>query len=188
MKIAPLLVIMLFFSTPVHAQVNVTVDNSADGLIAVQANALIEASADVVWEVLTDYEHLAGFIPNMRSSRIVSAPGAPLLVEQKGETGFLGYRFPLEIVFGIESVPLQEVKFRAVSGNLQAMKGSYRLEAFGKATRLSYSAHFHPDFWVPPLIGPSIMQAEITRQFDGLLAEVARRNATRAQNGIKMDH
>jgi carbon monoxide dehydrogenase subunit G len=144
MKIVPLLIMMLFFSSPAYAQVSVEVDKSADGLIAVQANVSIEASAEVVWEVLTDYEHLAGFIPNMRSSRIVSVPGGPLLVEQKGETSFLGYRFPLEIVFEIESVPLKEVKFRAVSGNLQPMEGSYRLEAFGKATRLSYAAHSAP--------------------------------------------
>jgi len=188
MKITPLLLTLLFLAAPAYAQVSVMVDESTDGLIAVQVNALIEAPTEVVWEVLTDYEHLAGFVPNMQSSRVVSAPGAPLRVAQKGETDFLVYRFPLEVVFEIESVPLQEVKFHAVSGNLHAMEGTYRLGAAGKNTRLNYSAHFRPDFWVPPLIGPSIMQAQITRQFDGLLMEVASRNAARTQNGIKIAH
>jgi hypothetical protein len=63
------------------------------------------------------------------------------------------------------------------------MEGSYRLKMVDGVTHLHYEAHFRPDFWVPALIGPSIMHGEINRQFEGLAVEILRRNDIRNRNG-----
>ena len=56
--------------------------------ITVNASALMQVDARIAWEVLSDYDNLAQFIPDMKTSRVVSREGNRALVEQKGEFGF----------------------------------------------------------------------------------------------------
>jgi hypothetical protein len=62
--------------------------------ITVSASALMQVDARIAWEVLSDYDNLARFIPDMTSSRAVSRSGNRVRVEQKGEFGFFFYKQP----------------------------------------------------------------------------------------------
>ena len=64
-----------------HAQVSVEVARR-DAAFQVEAELMVAVEQRVAWQVLTDYDNLASFVPGMRSSRIVSAAGEPLLLEQ----------------------------------------------------------------------------------------------------------
>src|SRR5258705_7031046 len=65
--------------------------------IAVNASVLMQVDARIAWEVLSDYDHLARFIPDMKRSRVGSRAGNRVLVEQKAEFGFFFYRQVLEM-------------------------------------------------------------------------------------------
>ena len=65
--------------------------------VDIQARALIAAPVAVVWEVLTDYEHLPRFIPGIAKSVVRSRDGGRLLVEQSGEARFFVFSFPIEV-------------------------------------------------------------------------------------------
>lgn len=168
---------MLLFTSAAWAKTEVTVNKSDDDIIHVQAQLFAAAPPGIAWEALTDYEHLADFIPNMVSSHIISAPGEPLRVEQKGSTSFLLFSFPIEVVFEIDAKSARGLHFHSVSGNLRDMTGDYRMVAVGNGTHIFYEAQFKPDFWVPPLISIVIMRNEIKRQFGGLVKEIERRYA-----------
>src|SRR5207245_5185642 len=51
--------------------------------ITVSASAVMQVDARIAWEVLSDYDNLAQFIPDMKSSRVVSRSGDRVVVEQK---------------------------------------------------------------------------------------------------------
>lgn len=172
-----LLSLALLLSCRCWAQAEVEVSRTDDGVIHVSAQVDVPAPPEIVLEVLTDYDHLAAFVPDMTSSRVVSVPGEPLRVEQKGSTSFLLFSFPLEVLFEIDQVSSAELHFHSISGNLHDMVGSYKLQGAGGGTRIQYQTSFRPDFWVPPLISTGIMQREVVHQFEGLLEEIARRNA-----------
>ncbi len=174
------LLMLLLTSGQCWAESEITVERSSDGMIHVQAQVIAPAPADVVWQTLTDYEHLAMFVPDMAISRVVSAPGEPLVVEQQGSTSFLWFSFPIKVVFAIDVVSARELRFRAIEGNLNDMTGTYRLEQTSAGTRIHYETRFRPDFWVPPLVSTGIMRREIARQFDGLVQEIVRRNTNPA--------
>jgi hypothetical protein len=55
----------------------------------VEAGAELECTIARAWQVLTDYDRLARFIPNLQVSRIVSRQGDNIVVEQKGEARLL---------------------------------------------------------------------------------------------------
>ena len=160
---------------PALAGPEVSVVMEDDSYIHVVAMDDMEAPQGVLWETLTDYDHLATFIPDMQSSRVISAAGEPMVVRQTGAAKFLGYTFPLDVTFQIETDPPNSVRFHSIAGNLVDMTGSYRLEPDSARTRLHYDARFRPDFWFPSVIGPVVMKGEIEHQFQGLAQEARRR-------------
>src|SRR5207244_6717819 len=56
--------------------------------ITVSASAVMRVDARIAWEVLSDYDNLAQFIPDMKSSRVVPRSGDRGVGEPKGEIGF----------------------------------------------------------------------------------------------------
>jgi len=77
--------------------------------IAVNASVLMQVDARIAWEVLSDYDHLARFIPDMKSSRVVSRDGNRVLVEQKGEFGFFFYRQAVDVVLEVVEYPMRRM-------------------------------------------------------------------------------
>ena len=69
-----------------------------DNAFQIEARLMVAVDQRVAWQVLTDYDKLASLVPGMRSSRIVSAAGEPLLLAQKGESGLLLFKVPIEVV------------------------------------------------------------------------------------------
>src|SRR4051794_30849379 len=55
-----------------------------DNQVRVHVQSDVEVDRATIWSTLSDYDHLAQFIPNMSSSRTISRDGPNVLVEQKG--------------------------------------------------------------------------------------------------------
>lgn len=140
----------------------------------VSACASTSATPELAWQVLTDFDHLSDFVPDMDRSRVISAPGEPLRVEQQGVWHALFFQRRIEVVFAIELDPLRAITFRAVDGNLRPMSGHLRLTGRPDC-RIEYRAQSTPDFWIPPLIGPALMRGQVRQQLDGVLGEIRRR-------------
>ena len=63
--------------------------------LAAQLRLPLEIEA--VWAVLTDYDRLTSFIPNLISSRVVSREGLEVVLEQEGAQRFAGLRFTAKV-------------------------------------------------------------------------------------------
>ena len=126
--------------------------------------------------MLTDYDHLAEFIPGMRVSRVLARTGNSVLVEQKGEARLLFFSFPIAVRLAIDEFPHQQINSRAVAGDFREMVGAYYLEAGDRRIRLRYSGRMTPDFLVPPLIGTFVLRTHVERQFSALVDEIVRRH------------
>jgi len=57
--------------------------NRRDDALEVVCRATVDAPLAIVWQTLTDYEHLPEFIPGMRSSRVVERRGAEVVVDER---------------------------------------------------------------------------------------------------------
>jgi len=158
----------------VAAEVSVQVVR-LENAFQVEANLLVAVDQRVAWQVLTDYDNLASFVPGMRSSRIVSAPGEPLLLDQKGESGFLLFKVPIEVVSRVEETPQSSIRFQSVGGNLTNQRGEWALARHDHATRVSYRANIIPGFTLPPLIGPAIIGRDMSLMVESVAREMLRR-------------
>jgi ribosome-associated toxin RatA of RatAB toxin-antitoxin module len=138
----------------------------------VEAVADIEADVADAWQVLTDYDRLAQFIPGMQESRVVSRNGSSVVVEQRGEARMLFFTLPMQVRLAIEEHPYDWIASRAISGNFKDVQGEYHLEALGAKVRLRYAGRFTPDFGIPPLIGTLLVRKTVARRFAAMVGEI----------------
>lgn len=154
--------------------IEVQVHKQQDGY-HISALARIDAPVASVWSVLTDFNHLADFVPDMRESRVISGDGEPLRLRQLGVAHALLFEREVSVVLAVTMQPQQSIHFRAVSGNLRSMEGEWRLTPQTGGCQLQYIAVSEPDFWTPPLIGSALVRSQVHEQFSGVIAEINRR-------------
>lgn len=165
-------------SVPPATAQEIWIDSEREGdFITFSASADLKVDQKIAWQVLSDYDHLADFIPDMKSSHIVLRTSDGAMVEQKGEFSFLFFHQPIDVVLAVYEEPQRRIIARAVSGNLRDMEGRYELLASDHGVRLSYFGRFTPDFYVPPLVGMPIVRNLMAKRFRAMVAEIVRRDA-----------
>jgi ribosome-associated toxin RatA of RatAB toxin-antitoxin module len=168
----------LAFALPQEVKVETTRHGD---LVDVDARAIVRAPLGIVWDTLTDYNHLADFVPGLKKSRVLSQVGTTTTVEQSGEARFLFLVFPIEVTLeSVYSPPTLEV--RRIAGNLRHLQGRYEVETLADPAliRLSWTGTISPERQMPPLIGQVVMRHSISQQFLGMVREIERRAAAHA--------
>lgn len=129
----------------------------------------------VAIDVLTDFNHMVGVVPNLESSEIVSRRENVFLIRQRGRANFGPFSFPFESQRQVELLPDGRILARALSGTTKHMQSEMRVQAQGNGVRLDYRVEIVPDRWVPSTIGIHFMRHEIAEQFSALFREMLRR-------------
>lgn len=115
----------------------------------ISASILIEQSIDRVWQIITDYDHLADFIPNLAKSRRIAHPAQGIRIEQIGAQNFLNFKFCARVVLDmIEQFP-NRLDFQMVEGDFKSFGGSWQLEEAPDATKLIYTVTVLPPRTMP---------------------------------------
>jgi carbon monoxide dehydrogenase subunit G len=156
-----------------------------DDALEVVCRATLDAPPELIWQTLTDYGHLAEFIPGLRSSKVVSQSGAVTVVEQAGEARFLFFTYPIEVTVVSTERPPHLIEARLLKGNLKRMDGAYRIapQAGGRAL-LSWTGVVEAES-MPPLIGELLMRSIIEDQFRGMVHEIERRDVLRREREMR---
>lgn len=148
---------------------------TADGkAVQVMVALVLQVDPDVVWAVLNDYEHMPRFVPDILAARLISAGPGFKRVEIEGVARLLFLEIPTHTTLDVMYRPDGSVAIDSVAGNL-GTHGVIRLHGDGPYTRVAYDVLLTPDFWLPPVIGDLLIGRQITRQFEGLVAEMHRR-------------
>jgi len=156
---------------------HVTVEATRNGdALEVEASAEFPGTLARTWQVLTDYNRLADFVPDLHVSRVISREGNSAVVEQRGEARLLFFSYPMDVRLAITEHPHERVVSRAVAGNFREMQGTYRLEAHEGRVRLRYSGRLVPDFYVAPLIGTLVLRSHVESTFRALVEEIERQH------------
>lgn len=157
---------------------DVSVETTRQGdYIVIDAGAEVQADVRIVWEVLSDYDHLAEFIPNLKVSRVLSRSTDGVVVEQQGEYAFLFFSQPIEVRLLVVETPPHRIVSRAISGSFREMTGSYELAPIPGGVKLRYVGRMLPNFDLPPFFGVVAARAAAEKQFRGMVAEIRRRAA-----------
>jgi hypothetical protein len=146
------------------------------GELIVDAAIYAPVAPREAWAVLTDFERMAQWVPNLHSSQVLSKPGEnPARIAQRGAGKVGPFRFPFESVREVELVPEHTMRSKNVAGNMRRMDSTTRLSADPSGTRIDYHLEVAPDYWVPPLLGAAVMRSSVRDQFRAIVGEMVRR-------------
>jgi len=129
--------------------------------------ARVEAPLAVVYQSITDFSNLAAINPSIEESEVLESQGA-------GRQRVRSVVRVCILVFCKRVVQVQDiilVDSRTVvaimvpgAGDFRAGLARWELTAVGTATDLHFTEIFEPDFWVPPVIGPWLIEKKLVRE------------------------
>jgi hypothetical protein len=144
-------------------------------MVVVDVEASVAAASQQAWAVLTDYDHMAGYLSMLKSSAVLRRDGNSLQVEQTGEAHRAFLHFTFRSLRAVELVPPKEIRSHLISGDFKSYEFTTRLADKGTHTQISHHGEYVPVNWVPPGIGPALIKEETTKQYQELIAEMLRR-------------
>ncbi|MEO1400719.1 MAG: SRPBCC family protein [Cyanobacteria bacterium J06635_1] len=119
----------------------------------IMATVAIPQTLEQVWQILTDYDRLAEFIPNLTLSRRVDHPEGGIRLEQVGAQCFLNVKFCARVILDMHEKFPGELGFSMVEGDFKQFMGTWRLQPaeIGSqlGTLLSYELIVQPPLAMP---------------------------------------
>lgn len=133
------------------ADVEISTEKRASRERRILASVIIPQPIDHVWKIVTDYEHLADFIPSLSSSKRLHSPEGRIRLEQIGTQCFLKVKFCARVVLEMTENFPHEVGFSMQEGDFKMFKGAWHLAATEneQETRLSYDLYVKPPLAMP---------------------------------------
>lgn len=140
-------------------------------------NAIFIAAAppNIAWDVLTDFDRLAGWVPNVAESKVINRDNDVVTVEQRGVAKYGAASFPYVTQRKIELRPPSAIKTAQIKGNMRRVESSIMLEVEGKGTRIVYHLEIVPSVLAGAVMSKKFVESEVTDQFTAITGEMARR-------------
>jgi hypothetical protein len=144
-----------------------------NGMYMLSIDARIDAPVELVYRLITDYDHLHAINPAIRESRVLRTfSQAKHRIRTVTRVCVLFYcrdvaqtQYMLQspgYVIEADILP-QDSDFRSGQGRWQLNAGA------GNETLLHFRAEIAPDFFVPPLIGPWLIRREMENQMTAIV-------------------
>ncbi|MEH2248280.1 SRPBCC family protein [Nostoc sp.] len=134
-------------------KVEVQIEKIAERQRQISAKIQIPQPVEQIWKVLTDYEALPDFIPNLAKSRLIEHPNGGIRLEQIGSQRLLNLNFCARVVLDLEEYFPKEINFRMVEGDFKGFSGSWCLEPYSLSedigTNLCYTIQVWPKLTMP---------------------------------------
>jgi len=138
-----------------------------DGLYRLTVNARIEAPLATVYRIITDYDNLAAINPSILSSQ-ASATADPRTHHVHSVIKVCILVFCKQVVQLQRVVQVDDRTIEAVMlpeySDFRAGSARWRLAGDGAITELYFFEELEPDFWVPPVIGPWLIERQLVRE------------------------
>ena len=129
----------------------------------------------IAWDVLTDFDKLAAWVPNVEQSRATKREENTVTVEQRGVAKFGAASFPYVTERKIEMTPQTGIKTTQIKGNMRRVESTILLEPDGNGTRIKYHLEIVPSIFAATVMSRAFVEHEVTEQFTAIIGEMVRR-------------
>lgn len=161
-----------------------TVHVEKDGAtFVVEANWSVAASADEVWGVLTDFDHMAQILSSVDASRVLNRDGNRFDVVQTSHGNVGPLHISTESVRRVELTPKREIRSQLLKGDVQASDFRTSIVEEGGVSRISVRGQIVAGALAATAIPVELVEAQTRRTYQELRDEILRRNANRKNRG-----
>ncbi len=152
---------------------------SKDGYYRVNSSFDVAADPSVVWDVLTDFEHIPNFISSMKESKVVKRDGLGIYLSQRAEGGFLFFTQSARLLLFVRETPGQSITFQDMDRkDFDLYWGDWSIVSSGdekKRVEVAYRLFVHPNFSAP--LAGDIMHGSSMDMMNSVRREILRRQA-----------
>jgi Polyketide cyclase / dehydrase and lipid transport len=132
------------------------------------------------WNVLTDFDAMSAFVPNLDTSRVTARNGESLRVEQTGVARWGPLAHAFSMVREVELEPMQLVRSRSLSESPMQVRSQTRFASVAGGTEIRHHVEISLDTWMPAALIEPFLRHEVREQFDAVVAEMLRRRTIQA--------
>lgn len=161
-------------ASAVETQVRVSRDHE---LVLIDAVLLAPVTPLEAWAVLTDFDAMARYVPDLEESRVSLRLGNRLRVEQRGVARWGPFARPFTMVREVELTPVERVESRSIGGTLQRVRTSTQLVQVAGGTEVRHHLEFVFNVWMPDLLADAFLRYKVREQFDAVVEEMLLRRA-----------
>lgn len=133
------------------------------------------APLETAWNVLTDFDNMSKWVPNVKESSIKSRDGTTLTVEQKGTARFGLLSFPYTSVRRMELEPQKSILSTQIQGSMKKLVSLMKLTPEASGTRLDYRIELVPSGIAATVMSKDFLKNELTEQFTAIVGEMNKR-------------
>ena len=129
-----------------------TMEKLAGGTRRLAAQLTTSANFDSLWNVLTDYDHLNIYIPNLLSSKMIFKNNNNVHLKQIGAQDFLGMKFSAEVTIDLyEEKEIGLLRFSLIKGDFRKFEGSWKIQKIKDTSKnsLIYDLTVQGYQWMP---------------------------------------
>jgi ribosome-associated toxin RatA of RatAB toxin-antitoxin module len=145
------------------------------GTYSVTARFEVPQTASVALAVLSDYEQIPRFMPDVRTSVVLERSPGRLMVEQEAVSRFMMFSKTVHLVLEVTE-SRDTIRFVDRSGrSFSTYEGSWRAIARDIGTTVTYELTARPSFDVPELILKRLLKRDSHKMIAGLRTEMAAR-------------
>ena len=150
------------------------------GLYHVSATFTTPQPAAIGHAVLTDYEQIPSFLPDVRRSHVLERDGERAVVEQEAVAKVLFFSKRVRLVLEIREAPAL-IAFRDRSGeSFIRYEGQWTLRDEGDRAVIGYNLTAQPRFDVPDFLLARLLKRDAERMIERIKTEIAARAARTA--------
>lgn len=129
-----------------------------------------------LWAVLTDYDNLHAFIPNLAASRQIWRRGNRVAVEQVGTQQLCGLRFSARVQLELtEERESGQLRFRMLEGDFRCFEGSWCVGSDDRSSWLFYDLTVQGRAGMPISLIEQRLQQDLANNVRGVQQEAQRR-------------
>ena len=140
----------------------------------VTASIVVPVARETLWQVLTDYEGLADFIPNLSSSRLLPHPSGGIRLEQVGGQRILKINFSARVVLDMTEDYPHRIDFTIVEGDFKEFSGYWQLTPQEEGTELTYFLEVRPKLTMPVKVLECRLNIDLPRNLVAIYQQAVR--------------
>lgn len=151
----------------------------------VDATATVAAPLPKVWRILTGYEHMAEFVPDLESCKVLSRDGNEVVIEQFGVARFLFMSKTIHLIVRATEQPMSSIDISLISGDMKHYESRWELIPVPETggTKIVYSGRLVPNFYVPGILGANMIRSDIEHMMSAVVARIERRDESPRRAG-----
>ena len=115
-------------------------------------------------------------------SRVLSRNGNEVIIEQQGMARFLFMNHPIHLVVRAIETPPTAIDIDLISGDMRHYESRWNLFPVPETggTRIVFSSRLMPGFYVPGMLGTTMIRGDIERMMAAVLARIDSQHANKA--------